>query len=90
MATILRKKSNKWIKNNLNGKHFDVVLNLGCGDDTDKQGNYYSNYFKSKKCIMIDNLDETSKKKHLDFIAGAEDLPLENNSIDYSFHTECV
>ena len=74
MATLLRKQSNKWIKKNLVGKHFDVALNLGCGDDKDKQGNYYSKYFKSNKCIMIDSLDETSKKKHLDFVAKAEKI----------------
>ena len=80
MATRLRKKSNEWMKELLKDKHFKTALNLGCGEDVDQEGNFYSNYFKWDKIIKIDKIKYTGVMQ-----ASAENLPLEDNSVDFIF-----
>jgi FkbM family methyltransferase len=82
MATKLRQRGNQIIKSLVKDKHFDVVVNLGCGNDTDKEGGYYSDYFDADKVIKI---DPNPTLKGLDYIAGSEDMPLKNKSADLVF-----
>jgi len=80
MATRLRKESNKWMRKLLKDKHFETALNLGCGEDVDQEGNFYSNYFKWDKIIKIDKI------KYVGVIqASAENIPLKDNSVDFIF-----
>jgi len=81
MATRLRKESNKWLLEKFSGKHFEVVVDLGCGERIDKEGDFYSNYFKWDRMINID----IKNYEGVDIVASAENLPLENNSVDFIF-----
>lgn len=82
MATILRKTTNVWLQEILKHKCLGIVLNLGCGNDSDKQGSHYSNYFKSDRVIKI---DKDKNYPNLDYIAPASKLPLRGCSIDFLF-----
>ncbi|MBW1672734.1 MAG: class I SAM-dependent methyltransferase [Deltaproteobacteria bacterium] len=80
--TPLRRKSNAYLRNLLKDKYFDTVLNLGCGKDDDYEGGRYSDYINCRKVIKIDiNPDMPD----LDFVAQADNLPLEDNSVDFLF-----
>ena len=82
MATKLRLKGNQIIKQLVQNKQFNTVINLGCGNDTDKEGGYYSDYFNAKKIIKI---DPNTSIKGLDYHAKSEDLPLKNKMADLVF-----
>lgn len=81
MPTELRKKTNRWIRQTIGGLHFGIVLNLGCGSDSDKEGSTYSQYFTYDKLIKIDN----NPKYKVNHIANAENMPIDSNSIDFLF-----
>jgi len=81
MATRLRITSNKRLRKLLRNKHFEVVVNLGCGEGIDKEGDFYSNYFKWDKMINIDIINYEG----VDIVAPAENLPLDDNSVDFIF-----
>jgi len=81
MATRLRITSNKRLRKLLRNKHFEVVVNLGCGEGIDKEGDFYSNYFKWDKMINIDIINYEG----VDIVSPAENLPLDNNSVDFIF-----
>ena len=81
MATCLRKTSNNWLRKLLKDKYFETVLNLGCGEGIDKEGDVYSNYFEWDKIINID----IKKYEGVDIVAPAENLPLDNDSVDFIF-----
>ena len=81
MATRLRKESNEWMKELLKDKHFRVVINLGCGEGIDKEGSFYSDYFKWDKMINID----IKKYPGVNMVASAENLPLVSCSVDFIF-----
>jgi len=81
MATRLRITSNKRLRKLLRNKHFEVVVNLGCGEGIDKGGDFYSNYFKWDKMINIDIINYEG----VDIVAPAENLPLDDNSVDFIF-----
>ena len=89
MPSKLRLESNKWLKDILHNKHYNIALNLGCGNDNDKEGEFYSNYFNSNTCLLIDNLSEEKFQNQfsgkLDYIASADNLPIDDNSIDFLF-----
>ena len=81
MATRLRITSNKRLRKLLRNKHFEVVVNLGCGEGIDKEGDFYSNYFKWDKMINIDIINYEG----VDIVSPAENLPLDDNSVDFIF-----
>jgi hypothetical protein len=87
-----RKYTNIYIKEILRDKHFETVLNLGCGNDADKEGGYYSSYFIFDNMIKIDPRTDIkiypeevknngSVIKHI--VCGGENMPLKSNSIDF-------
>ena len=82
MATRLRKESNKWMRKLLKDKHFGVVIDIGCGEGIDKEGNFYSDYFKWDK--MMINID-IKKSPMVNMVASAENIPLASNSVDFIF-----
>ena len=81
MATRLRKDSNDWLRKLLKDKYFETVIDLGCGERIDKEGDFYSNYFKWDKMINIDIINYEG----VDIVAPAENLPLDDNSVDFIF-----
>jgi len=81
MATRLRTTSNKRIRRLLRNKHFGVAVDLGCGEGIDKEGNFYSNYYRWDKMINID----IKNYEGVDIVASAENLPLDDNSVDFIF-----
>ena len=83
MSTKLRHFGNKIIKEIIANKKYDTVLNLGCGNDSDKEGGCYSNYFNSSNIIKID--PNKSYHQIVDHISKAENLPLKSKSINLSF-----
>jgi len=81
MATRLRKDSNDWLRKLLKDKYFETVIDLGCGERIDKEGDFYSNYFKWDKITNID----IKNYEGVDIVSPAENLPLDNNSVDFIF-----
>ena len=80
VVSKLRIETNKWIRSQLEGKSYAVVLNLGCGSDRDKEGGYYSDYFRADKVLKLD------KKRVSGVTFGvAEDLPYADQFVDFVF-----
>ncbi len=86
-----RKYTNIYIKEILRDKHFKTVLNLGCGNDSDKEGGHYSSYLTFDNMIKIDPRtdikiypkriqDNKSVIRHI--VCGGETMPLDSGSID--------
>lgn len=87
-----RKYTNIYIKEILKNKHFKTVLNLGCGNDADKEGGHYSSYLTFDNMIKIDPRTDIkiypektqNNGSVIEHIAcGGEDMPLDSNSIDF-------
>lgn len=87
-----RKYTNIYIKEILRDKHFETVLNLGCGNDADKEGGHYSSYLAFDNMIKVDPRtdikiyperiqDNGSVIRHI--VCGGENMPLEDESIDF-------
>jgi len=79
--STLRIKSNQWLHTLLKDKHFDTVLNLGCGTDEDKQGGYYFEYFSHRKMVFVD----IKKTRITTCVADAAMLPFQNGVFDFVF-----
>jgi len=83
MATKLRKMGNDFLKTYFNNKSYDVVFNIGCGTDSDKEGGLYSQYFCANKVLKIDpNKDRIGST---DIVATCEDLPFRANYANLAF-----
>ena len=52
--TKLRIIGNRYLKKYLKDKKYNVVLNIGCGNNSDKEGGSYCKYFNCKEIINID------------------------------------
>ena len=56
----VRRTFNGWCHGLFAGQHFNHVLNLGCGHDSDRQGYFYSGYFDAEKVTRMDTTPKTS------------------------------
>jgi len=88
LPTRLRLLHNAWMRKTLDGKHFNTVLNIGCGEDSDSEGRLYSNYFSYRWMYLVDqnicpNLTY-NKTKQIFYQGKAEKLTcILDNSIDF-------
>ena len=82
-ATMIRVQSNKWIKNQLAtyGSTYKTVLNLGCGNDDDKEGGAYSKYFKAQSIVCSD----IKKTRATTEIFPAERIPYPDGAFNFVF-----
>ena len=86
-----RKDHNRWLRKILSAQHFNIVLDLGCGEGTDDEGNNYSDYYSFDHLIRIDKEEGCVNSRGktitypIDIVARAESLPIEDNSINFIF-----
>jgi len=83
---ILRFKSNRYISNKLLKNFCKLadgnVLNIGSGNDNDKTGDFYKNYFK--KCKSYTTLEYEEGQS--DLVADIQNMPIvKDNSFDFIF-----
>jgi len=88
LPTRLRLLHNAWMRKTLNGKHFNIVLNIGCGNDSDSEGRLYSDYLSYDWMYLVDqNIYPNliyNKKKQVFCQEKAEKITcIPDNSVDF-------
>jgi SAM-dependent methyltransferase len=78
----LRRRSNAFLQALFKEKEFGLVLNLGCGTDSDLEGGRYSDYIRAKRVFRV---DVSPDLPNLDAVAGAENLPYPADYFDLVF-----
>ena len=80
-ATTQRRVTNAWIRAVLRGRRYDLCLNLGCGNDQDKEGAQYSDWLPCGLVIKVDK----ARFPGVDHLAGAENLPFPDERFNFIF-----
>jgi SAM-dependent methyltransferase len=78
----LRRRSNAFLRALFKEKEFGLVLNLGCGTDSDFEGGHYSAYIRATRVFRV---DVNPHLPNLDAVAGAEHLPYATDYFDLVF-----